>query len=80
MAALGNFSTVKDTADKTDPYIQRVLSILDNTSTVVAPPDTGYNLEMATALYQTIARVLVNSETPESALAEVEAKIKHLRD
>lgn len=80
LAALGNFSTVKDTADKTDPYIQRVLSILDNTSTVVAPPDTGYNLEMATALYQAIARVLVNSETPESALAEVEAKIKHLRD
>ena len=80
LAALGNFSTVKDTADKTDPYIQRVLNILDNTSTVVSPPDTGYNLEMATALYQAIAKVLVNSETPESALAEVEAKVKHLRD
>ncbi len=79
LAALGSFSTVKGTADLSDPYIQRVVNLLDNTGTVVSPPDTGYNLEMATALYQAMAKVLVNAETPESALAEVEAKVKHLR-
>lgn len=80
LAALGTFSTVKDTADSADPYIRKVLNILDNTSTVVAPPDTGYNIEMATALYEAIAKVFVNAETPESALAEVAAKVEHLRD
>lgn len=79
LASLGGFSTVKGTADVSDPYIKKVLDLLDNTSTVVAPPDTGYDLEMATALYQAMAKVLVNEQTAESALAEVEAKIKHLR-
>ncbi len=79
LAALGSFQTVKGTADESNPYVRTVLELLDNTSTVVSPPDTGYNLEMAAALYQAIAKVLVNAETPQDALAAVEAKVKHLR-
>ncbi|HOV63466.1 MAG TPA: ABC transporter substrate-binding protein [Spirochaetia bacterium] len=78
-AKVGDFPSVKDTLDPSDSYAMKVKAMMNQTKTVVAPPDTGYNLEMSTALYQAMAKVLVNEMTPEAALAEVETKISHLR-
>ncbi len=78
-AKIGTFSTVKGTLDKSDPYISKVLDLMNSTQTLVSPPDTGYNLEMAESLYAAIAQVLVNAKTPEAALSAVDQKINHLR-
>jgi len=78
-AKVGDFPSAKDTLDPSDPYALKVKGMMEQTKTVVAPPDTGYNLEMSGALYQAMAKVLANEMTPEEALSEVEAKISHLR-
>lgn len=78
-AANGDFPSVKGTLDASNAYAQRVEQMIRETKTVVAPPDTGYNLEMAGALYQAIAKVLANDMTPKDALAEVDQKVAHLR-
>ncbi len=62
-----------------DAYTLEMVDMLNNTPAVVSPPDTGYNLEMAAALYEAIAKVFVNVATPEDALNVAENKIKHLR-
>ncbi len=63
----------------TDAYTLKVVEMLNSTPAVVAPPDTGYNLEMAAALYEAIAKVFVNLATPQEALDVAENKIRHLR-
>ena len=78
-ASLGEFPAIKDTLDTSNAYAQRVAQMIRETKVVVAPPDTGYDLEMAAALYQAIAKVLVNDMTPQQALAEVDQKVDHLR-
>ena len=42
---------------------------------LVAPPDTGYELEIAEALYQAEAEVLAGVSTPAEAAANAEAKL-----
>lgn len=61
------------------PIVAKMLRSLDESGSIVAPPDTGYDLEMAFALYEAIARVFEGTATPADALAEAEAKIAHLR-
>ncbi|MEW5816232.1 MAG: extracellular solute-binding protein [Spirochaetota bacterium] len=78
-AKFGDFPAVKDTLDESDPYVAKVKKMTGATKTVVSPPDTGYNLEMAAALYQAIAKVIENDMMPEQALAEVDTKVDHLR-
>ncbi len=79
MANTGNLSTVSSAMSDDDEYLQRYSATLNNASAIVAPPDTGYDLEMAFALYEAIAKVCEGLETPEEALAAAEASIKHLR-
>lgn len=78
-AKTGVFPAVQDTLDLSDLYLNKVNSMMQSTKVVVSPPDDGYNLEMANALYQAIAKVLVNELTPEEALSEVDNKVAHLR-
>lgn len=77
---IGRIVSHKDVLGDTDnEYILKVVDMLNTTPAVVAPPDTGYNLEMAAALYEAIAKVFVNAATAEDALNVAEDKIKHLR-
>jgi raffinose/stachyose/melibiose transport system substrate-binding protein len=59
---------------------RRMVADLASSTSVVAPPDTGYNLEMAGALYEAIARVFEGEVTPQVALEEAEARINYLRE
>ena len=61
------------------PVVAKMIAALDEAGSIVAPPDTGYNLEMAFALYEAIAKVFEGTATPQDALSEAEAKIAHLR-
>ncbi|MCK4515976.1 MAG: extracellular solute-binding protein, partial [Spirochaetaceae bacterium] len=63
-----------------EPVVAKMIRSLDESGSLVAPPDTGYNLEMAFALYEAIAKVFEGTATPAEALAEAEAKIAHLRN
>jgi len=47
-------------------------SLLNNAPAVVLPPDTGYDLKTADALYTAIAAVLGGQATPADALAEID--------
>lgn len=62
-----------------EPVVAKMIASLDDAGSIVAPPDTGYNLEMAFALYEAIAVVFEGTATPAAALKEAEAKIAHLR-
>jgi ABC-type glycerol-3-phosphate transport system substrate-binding protein len=76
----GGGMVVNEDANAVDSRIvAKMVEDLATAGSIVAPPDTGYNLEMAFALYEAIARVFENEATPSVALAEAEAKIQHLR-
>ncbi len=62
-----------------DEFTLEMVEMLNSTPAIVSPPDTGYNLEMAAALYEAIAKVFANIVTPQEALDVAENKIKHLR-
>lgn len=80
LAESGRITTHTEALESTDSeYVQSVAAMLNDTPQMVAPPDTGYNLEMAGALYEAIAKVFVNAETPQQALDAAEQKIQHLR-
>ena len=50
-------------------------TLLNEAPTIVLPPDTGYDLKVADALYQGIAAVLGGQATPTDALAEIDRKL-----
>lgn len=75
----GGIVAMKDVNNVSDPMVAKMVDDLASAGVIVAPPDTGYNLEMAFALYEAIAKVFENSATPEEALSAAEAKIAHLR-
>ena len=49
--------------------------LLNSAPTIVLPPDTGYELKTADALYAGIAAVLGGQSTPAEALAEIDRKL-----
>lgn len=49
--------------------------LLNSAPAIVLPPDTGYDLKMADALYAGIAAVLGGQSTPGDALAEIDRKL-----
>ncbi len=80
LAEIGRITTrTASLEDSESEYVQRVAAVLNDTPQIVAPPDTGYNLEIAAALYEAIAKTFANAETPEEALDAAERKIQHLR-
>jgi raffinose/stachyose/melibiose transport system substrate-binding protein len=50
-------------------------ALLNNAPATVLPPDTGYDIKMADALYAAIAAVLGGQATPSDALAEIDRKL-----
>ncbi len=71
--------TMKGANDVSNPVVAKLINDLATAGGIVAPPDTGYDLEMAFALYEAIAKVFENIATPEEALTAAEANIAHLR-
>lgn len=59
-----------------DERTARVNALLGNATTVLSPPDTGYDIEVATALYQAIAAVLGGQATPEEAAAQLADEVE----
>jgi raffinose/stachyose/melibiose transport system substrate-binding protein len=50
-------------------------ALLNGAPAIVLPPDTGYKLEVADALYAGVAAVLGGQSTPTDALAEIDRKL-----
>lgn len=49
--------------------------LLENAPAIVLPPDNGYDLEMADALYSALAEVLGGQKSPADALAGIDQKL-----
>ena len=58
-----------------DSRSARLSAMLEEAPAIVLPPDTGYDLEMADALYTAIAEVLGGQRTPAEALAGIDQKL-----
>lgn len=61
--------------DDIDPRLTGLMELMQQAGAVVAPPDTGYDLEVAEALYAAEAEVLGGVSTPEAAAAAAQAKL-----
>ena len=61
--------------DDIDPRVLGLMQLIQNAGAVIAPPDTGYDLEVAEAVYQAEAEVLAGVSTPAEAAADAEAKL-----
>jgi raffinose/stachyose/melibiose transport system substrate-binding protein len=58
-----------------DSRTAKLSALLNDAPATVLPPDTGYDLEMADALYSAIASVLGGQATPKDALAGIDQKL-----
>lgn len=72
------FTVVAKSGDSTalDPVTQSMVDLLNSGASIVAPPDTGYDLKMADALNTAIAQVLDGVKTPQEALDEAQQKVE----
>ncbi|MGV8851941.1 MAG: ABC transporter substrate-binding protein [Rhodoglobus sp.] len=52
-----------------------LIDMLESAPAIVLPPDTGYDLETANALYAALAEVLGGQSTPEDAVAGIDKKL-----
>jgi raffinose/stachyose/melibiose transport system substrate-binding protein len=58
-----------------DSRSAKLTTLLNEAPAIVLPPDTGYELKTADALYAAIAAVLGGQKTPSEALAEIDTKL-----
>jgi raffinose/stachyose/melibiose transport system substrate-binding protein len=58
-----------------DSRTARLSAMLESAPAIVLPPDTGYDLKMADALYSAIAEVLGGQTAPADALAAIDQKL-----
>lgn len=58
-----------------DERTKRLNSLLADSGTVINPPDTGYDLEVADAFYQALAAVLGGQSTPQEAASTLAAAV-----
>ena len=58
-----------------DPRLLSLMELMQSADAIVAPPDTGYELEVADALYAAEAEVLGGVSTPEEAATAAQAKL-----
>ncbi len=61
--------------DDVDPRVASLMEMMSSAGALVAPPDVGYDLEVAGALNAAIAEVLGGQKTAEQALNDAEAKL-----
>jgi raffinose/stachyose/melibiose transport system substrate-binding protein len=67
--------TLSAQAGEVDGRSARLSELLNTAPAVVLPPDTGYNLEMASALYAAEAAVLGGQVSPADALAGLDQQL-----
>ncbi|AZN43267.1 ABC transporter substrate-binding protein [Paenibacillus albus] len=79
LSKVGSSMIAPASEPETDPIILKLNDMMNNAKSVVSPPDTGYNLEVADALNSATAEVLGGVSTPEEALAKLDAKIAPLK-
>jgi len=58
-----------------DTRSAKLTELLNEAPAIVLPPDTGYELKTADALYTAIAAVLGGQSSPKDALAEIDRKL-----
>ncbi len=61
--------------DTPDTRSAALTTLLNEAPAIVLPPDTGYDLKVADALYAGIAAVLGGQSSPADALAEIDRKL-----
>jgi raffinose/stachyose/melibiose transport system substrate-binding protein len=61
--------------EKIDTRSTKLTQLLNEAPAIVLPPDTGYDLKTADALYTAIAAVLGGKSSPADALAEMDRKL-----
>ena len=61
--------------DDIDSRILSMMEMMQTAGALVAPPDTGYDIEVADALYAAEAEVLGGVKTPAEALSIAQGKI-----
>jgi len=59
-----------------DDRTARLNTMLAGSNTIVGPPDTDYDLEVADYFYRAVAAVLGGVSTPEEAAAELAASVE----
>lgn len=59
-----------------DDRTARLNELMSNATTIVSPPDTGYDVETANALYQAFASVLGGQASPEEAAKNLAAEVE----
>ncbi len=58
-----------------NPLQKRLMDLMTSGGTIVAPPDTGYDLKVADALNVATSEVMGGVKTPQQALDDAEAKL-----
>lgn len=61
--------------DDIDERSASLMALLQEADALIAPPDTGYDLKVADALYAAEAEVLGGVKTPEQAAADAQSKL-----
>ncbi|WP_256761036.1 ABC transporter substrate-binding protein [Cohnella sp. WQ 127256] len=81
LSEAGAVPITKDGIDKAamNPLSSSMNDLLQGASGVVSPPDMGYNIEIANALYLATSQVLSGARTPGAALAELDNSIAPLK-
>jgi raffinose/stachyose/melibiose transport system substrate-binding protein len=80
IAASGTVLLLKSLAQgNLDPLTTKINTLLDGATTVVAPPDTGYELPVADALNAAQAEVIGGKSTPQAALDAAQKKVDALK-
>jgi raffinose/stachyose/melibiose transport system substrate-binding protein len=77
MVEAGVISATKGTVDpaKLSPQLRRALEAWQNAGEILAPPDTGYAIDVANRLYDAIALVADGKADPKTALKEAEEQV-----
>ena len=61
--------------DEIDSRSAGLINMLESAPAIVLPPDTGYDLETANALYAALAEVLGGQTSPADAVAGIDQKL-----
>jgi raffinose/stachyose/melibiose transport system substrate-binding protein len=77
MVEAGTISAVKDIFDPSElsPQSRRAFDAWKNAKEILAPPDTGYSMDVAYRLYDAIAAVADGKADPKTALTQAERQV-----
>jgi len=77
MVEAGAISTIKSAFDpeRIDPHLRRCWEAWKNAKTIIAPPDTGYPIDVANRLYDAIALVADGKADAKTALTRAEEQV-----